>query len=400
MLRKIWYVAAKDLLQMTKDRMGLVWLIALPLLVMGIIGSMVSGSLSGSAVTATLPIVNDDGGSGATALIAVLRQTASLKVELRTDGAALEKAVRNGDQVGLLIIPKGYSVALHSPHPSAHVIYYAVDNNSDQRATIASYSVREVVQRMAWTSATGAAVTQAQLHAGGHDDPALTSRLVTEAGQRLSQAPPVVVQTENATGKTNYEDQAVPGYALMFALFGVSAGAGSILDEKEKGTFKRLLIAPLPPYAVLGGKMLSQFIQSVVQLTLLFAIGAALFRIDLGSSPLALALLVVCTSVAATGLSMVLACVVKTQRQLRPISTLIVLGFSAVGGSWVPLWLEPQWLQSLSKISITAWAMQAFNGLMIFDKGFIDVLPDIAALLIYGIVCLAVAGRLFRFREA
>jgi len=28
MLRKIWYVAAKDLLQLTKDRIGLIWLIA------------------------------------------------------------------------------------------------------------------------------------------------------------------------------------------------------------------------------------------------------------------------------------------------------------------------------------------------------------------------------------
>ena len=52
------------------------------------------------------------------------------------------------------------------------------------------------------------------------------------------------------------------------------------------------------------------------------------------------------------------------------------------------------------EVDFTAWAMQAFNGLMIFDKGLGDVLPNIAALLVYGIVCLMVAGRLFRFREA
>ena len=93
------------------------------------------------------------------------------------------------------------------------------------------------------------------------------------------------VQTVNATGrKVNFQDQTVPGYALMFPLFGITAGAGTILEEKEAGTFKRLLIAPLPPYALLGGKLLAQFIQSVVQLTVLFALGALLFKIDLGPS--------------------------------------------------------------------------------------------------------------------
>jgi hypothetical protein len=44
--------------------------------------------------------------------------------------------------------------------------------------------------------------------------------------------------------------------------------------------------------------------------------------------------------------------------------------------------------------------MQGFNGLMIFDKSFAQVLPYIAALFIYGLVCFAIARRVFRFREA
>ena len=134
------------------------------------------------------------------------------------------------------------------------------------------------------------------------------------------------MRTVNATGrKYNAQDNTVPGYALMFALFGVTAGAGAILEEKETGTFKRLLIAPLPPYALLGGKLLAQFIQSLVQLTVLFALGALLFKIDLGTSLPALALLIVGTSFAATGLGMILVSFIKSQRQLRPVTTLVVL---------------------------------------------------------------------------
>jgi ABC-2 type transport system permease protein len=402
MVRKIWYVAAKDLRQLTKDRMGMVWLIALPLILMSLLGSLFAGVSSGTAtVVATLPVVNHDTGSLSAALIDALRRTPSLKIAVQTDEAAARKAVRNGDQVGLLIIPRGFSAALEAPRPAAHVTYYAVAGNNDQRATIASYSVQSVVQRFAWTSATAGAVAQAQQRASGRVDPALTGALTAQASRQLAQAPPVSVQTVNATArKVNEQDQTVPGYAVMFALFGIAAGAGSILEEKESGTFKRLLIAPLPPYALLGGKMLAQFLQSLVQLTLLLAIGAVLFKIDLGPSLPALALLVVGTSLAATGLSMILVSFVRSQRQLRPVTTLIVLSFSAIGGSWLPLFLEPQWLQNVAKVTINAWAMQGFNGLMIFDKSFTDVLPAIGALFLYGIVCFVIAGRLFRFREA
>src|SRR5207248_9768447 len=127
-------------------------------------------------------------------------------------------------------------------------------------------------------------------------------RLAARAGRQLQAAPPVGVQAVNATGrKISFQDQTVPGYALMFALFGITAGAGTILEEKEAGTFKRLLIAPLPPYALLGGKLLAQFIQSVIQLTVLFALGALLFKIDLGPSIPALLFLTIGTSFAVTG---------------------------------------------------------------------------------------------------
>ena len=400
MLRKIWYVAAKDLSQLRRDRMGLVLLIVMPILVMSVLGALISGVTSNAkTVVVTLPVVDHDSGYASQALLDALRHAPSLKVQLHTNEDAMKSAVRNGNQPGLLIIPADFTASLESAHPCARVTYYAVAGNSDQRATIASYTVQNVVQHLAWATVTSDAITQAQQQAAGHANPALTSNLTAQASQQLQQAPPVSVQPVNATGRRyNYQDQTVPGYALMFALFGVMAGASSILEEKESGTLKRLLVAPLPAYALLGGKMLSLFIQSLLQLTLLFAAGVVLFKIDLGPSPLALALLIIGTSLAATGLSMILVSFVKTQRQVRPITTLVVLGFSAVGGSWLPYFEEPQWLQNVAKITINAWAMQGFNALMIFNQNFTQVLPYIGALFLYAIVCFLLAGRLFRFR--
>jgi ABC-2 type transport system permease protein len=244
-------------------------------------------------------------------------------------------------------------------------------------------------------------VTDAQTANGGQANPSAAQRLAAGAVQQLDSSPPVAMKTVNATGRNfNQEDNTVPGYALMFALFALSSGAGTILQEKEDGTFKRLLVAPLPPNALLGGKLLAQFIQTALQLSVLFVLGSLLFHIDLGASIPALALIIVGTSFAATGLGLILVSFVKNQRQLRPITTLIVLSFSALGGSWWPISIEPQWMQSLSKVTLNSWAMQGFNGLMIFDKSLAGVLPDIAALFVYGVVCFAVARRAFRFVEA
>jgi ABC-2 type transport system permease protein len=398
MIGKIWDIAVKDLLQLRKDRAALLMMFAVPLLLMAVLGSVFNSAESAGSVTVTLPVIDHDGGPQARALITALRHAPSLRVQMRHNQATAEKVVRDGDQVGLLIIPAGFSTAVKASH--AHATYYSVANNSSVEAQVAGNTVQNVVQRFAFQTVMAGAITRAQQVSHGSADPALTGRLMARANQQLSAAPPVALRSIGATGrKTNGIDNTVPGYALMFALFALTAGAGSILEEKESGTFKRLLIAPLPPYVLLGGKLLAQFIQTLVQLTVLFVLGALLFKINLGPSIPALALIIVGTAFAATGLGMILVSFVRTQRQLRPVTTLIVLTFSALGGSWWPISIEPQWMQSVSRVTLNSWAMQGFNGLMIFDKSFIQVLPDIAALFAYGLVCFAVARRTFRFRE-
>ncbi len=111
-------------------------------------------------------------------------------------------------------------------------------------------------------------------------------------------------------------------------------------------------------------------------------------------------LLILVTAFATTALGMLLVSVVKTRDQLQPITTLTVLTFSALGGSWFPLFLMPTWVQQISRVTLTSWAMTGFNNLMIFGKGFAAVLPSALALAIYGAVCFLLAIRLFHFQEA
>jgi ABC-2 type transport system permease protein len=183
-------------------------------------------------------------------------------------------------------------------------------------------------------------------------------------------------------------------------MFGVLGNAGSILVEKEQGTFKRLLMAPLPKYALLGGKLLAQFVIGVLQIALMFAFGALVFGVNLGRSIPTLILVTLATCWATTSMGLLLVALVKSRRQLGPITTMVVLGSAAIGGSWYPLFLMPQWLQQAARVTINAWSMDAYNRLMMFDAGLGDLWLNVLALGVYGAVCFGVGLRVFKFKEA
>jgi ABC-2 type transport system permease protein len=230
-------------------------------------------------------------------------------------------------------------------------------------------------------------------------DAAAIARAVGQASTTETATAQVETLTAGqAPPKLSAFDQAVPGYAILFALFGIQSAAATILQEKEDGTFRRLLIAPVQKYALLGGKLLAQFILTFMQLFILFVLGYLVFHIHIGSW-LAIIVMLLVTSFATTGLGILLISLVKTRRQLSPIVTLVTLVTSAIGGAWWPLSIEPAWMQQIAKIGVTAWAMEGFNGIMLFGQNLLQVVPSVLGLLGYGAICFIIALRFFRFQE-
>ncbi|MDQ6660028.1 MAG: ABC transporter permease [Chloroflexota bacterium] len=412
-MKTIWYIAKKDLLETLKDRNSFLLLLAVPLLLIAVIG-LAFGNIFGSGssqIAITVAVSNADSGSiGASIVNALKIDTAQLKVTVNQyqDSRQVTDQVANNSNVNAgVVIPAGTTnkvtaAAQNGTTPKNLIQFYALPSNNDPRATIVQNIVTSVItSQLAGTSAVGqvyAVCSQPGNHCA--QSTINTQAIAGSVGQASTVGGQSAVQALTAGNvvKMNSFDQLVPGYAVFFALFGINAAAGTILQEKEDGTFRRLLIAPIQKYALLGGKLLAQFILTLVQLVVLFGIGYFAFHLDIGSWPAVIALLV-CTSFAATGLGILLVSVVKTRRQLNPIVTLVVLITSAIGGAWWPLFLEPQWMQSIAKLGLTAWAMEGLNGTMIFGKGFMQVLPDILGLLAYGVICFVIAMRLFRFEQ-
>ncbi|GCF10932.1 ABC transporter permease [Dictyobacter arantiisoli] len=416
-MRTLWSIAKKDLLQVLKDRSALVLMLVVPLVLITVVG-FAFGSFYGdgsSQLQITVALSNQESAHDAfigkilTNALKINTSQLMITVHEYADPAQVISQVTSTSSdaaaVGI-VIPANASQTLlndlqQGSTPKNLVRFYSSPGSSDARVTVVQNIVHEVLQSQLVGSAGVGQVYQVCNHPGNHCaqntmDAIAIQAALTRASIQSDQA--IQSLTAGNAIKVGPFDQAVPGYAIFFSLFGLNAVAATILQEKEDGTFRRLLIAPIQKYALLGGKMLAQFLLTLAQLLILFLIGYFVFKMHIGNW-LAVILLLIGTSFAATGLGMVLVSLVRSRRQISPVVSLVTLVTSAIGGAWWPLFLEPTWMQQVAKIGITAWAMEGLNGTMILGKGFTEVLPDILALLVYGLICFIFAMRFFRFQE-
>jgi ABC-2 type transport system permease protein len=225
---------------------------------------------------------------------------------------------------------------------------------------------------------------------------------IVEVASQFTDPSPVQVVTESVSPAAASEfttfTQYVPGFAVMFLLFStVQAGAVSLIIEKEFGTLRRLIIAPLSKADIIGGKIASNFIKGFLQLAVLLAFGHFVFSLNLGGDLLALMILMAAISLASTALGLLVAVLVRTKDQADSIAQLIVLVMSAIGGSWWPLFIEPQFMQDMAHLTITAWAMDGFYDLFFYDLGLPGILKEVGMLLLMATLFFITAISRFRF---
>jgi len=415
-MKVLWYIAKKDLLQVLKDRNSFLLLLVVPMVLIIIIGFALSGVNSGSdQIAITVALSNQDNGyvgKNIADTLKIDKRTIKVTVNTYSNEKDVARAVQDGNAIVGVVIPAGTTDKLIATAQSKGVTsnlvqVYALPNSTDQRVIIVQNLVTSIVAGTVsgqYVSSAAVGQVNAVCNQPGNRcapqtiDPAAIAKSVGGAGRLNDQNAQVQLLTAGQAAKTNYFDQVVPGYAIFFALFGINSAAATILQEKEDGTFRRLLIAPIQKYSLLGGKMLAQFILTLVQLGVLFTVGYFAFHLDIPSWPAVIALLVG-ASFATTGIGILLVSIVKTRRQLNPVVTLVTLTTSAIGGTWFPLFLEPTWMQQFAKVGMAAWAMEGLNATMLYGKDFVSIIPNVLGLLGYGLICVLLALRFFRFQE-
>jgi len=412
-MRAALAVAGKELHVLAKDRGALAVLFLLPLVLASLFGSM-SQAMSQASTgekTVSLPIavVNQDTGEYGAQVANTLVGISALDAKLADSVAAATSMVTDGSVLAAVIVPEDFSASVDAYRPSK--VQVIIDPTKEQYSSLVTGIVNEVIGpvvlqgeiRYGVRTVMAAYPAFAQLSAEAQQAvQAQTLGVIMTQLQLQQQSPWIAVERRKLAGVEdksafNPYDYNIPSMTAMFAFFLVGVMAQSLWLEKEQGSFRRLLAAPISRGSIIAGKMLAYMLVVVLQVVVFFSVGGLVFGMSLGNSVAGLALITVTLAMSAAGLGMLLAAVTRNSRQADSLG--IVLGFvlAAAGGCiFYPLFQLGGIVGFVSRLTPHAQALIGFWKL--FDgAGIADVLPQAGALAAMGVAFFAVAMWRFRF---
>jgi len=189
----------------------------------------------------------------------------------------------------------------------------------------------------------------------------------------------------------------VPAWGMFAVFFIVISLSGNIIKEREDGSFTRLLTMPCPYWMYVLSKMLTYLFVCLLQLTLMFIMGVyvlpllGLPALALGHSLLALVLMSLSASLAAIGYGIAIGKIAVSSQQASVFGAISVVILAAIGGIWVPIFMMPHVMQTVSKLSPLNWGLSGFYDIFVRDGNWISVLPESAALFLFFIICFTIA---------
>jgi len=173
-------------------------------------------------------------------------------------------------------------------------------------------------------------------------------------------------------------DQSVTYYigatAILFLLFSAMQGAAISLDERKSGISDRLLVGPAGAIAMLTGKFLFLTLIGTIQAVIIVAVAHFAFGVPIAAHLSSLALACIGSAALASAIALLVASLSGSSAQMNTVSTFIVLLFSAIGGSMVPRFMMPDWLQSLGRFTPNHWSIEAFYGILARGQSAFDLL--------------------------
>ncbi|MCH2145627.1 MAG: ABC transporter permease [Phycisphaerales bacterium] len=362
-----------------RDRLGLGMFILVPIAFLTMFGMAFGGLGSGMNIKIKIGILDLDQSIQSAALIKAVEsgndrmQLVPLKGD---DSNAAMFIVRKGTYPGAVVIPKGFgSSLLEEGKPLALELYY--DTSNPVAPELAQGKLLEAAGR-----GLAPALIARQLEVLEQMAGPLTERqkmlrtMLSKAAETGTQPEGSTVIPMNTStipikaisSSTKQGDQSLVTYytgaiGMMFLMFSASTICGSLLEERENGLTGRLSALGISPTQMILGRFYFSTIIGIAQFIIMLAWAAFIFKVSFTETVqlVQLACLVPLAAAAASGLGLIVTVPCSTRRQQSTLSTIIVLLLSALGGSMVPSFMLPGYLQDAGAFAFNWWAIEAFQ---------------------------------------
>jgi len=378
----------KDLMELFRNRLGLIMLVLMPIFMMSMVGFIYPSETSISNIS--IALANEDEGYGAypsasaTLIIFLEQMNTHTGMMVITNASNLDEVrnmIQSGDVEGGIVIPSNFTSSLITGKQGTIII--VTDQSNPQMSTTLQIVLKQVFEQMGTMLAQQ---TVQQLNS-----------TVNESNS-LAIVKPYSIQTEGAVpGHSSYFDFIAPGIMAMTVMMSVMTGLpAAISHEKEVGTLDGMMAAPVNRLAIILGKTLAQTARGLLQGTLILMLAVALFGVTIHGSILLIFALLLLGVFSFVGFGVVITSFAKDQETAMMIMMTLMFPMMFLSGVFFPIQQMPWYMQSISKALPLTYLADALRKVMVLGAGVSIITVDLVVLVGFGVIMTAIAVPVFR----
>lgn len=410
LLYKLWRSFIKEILLLKRDIGGIVIIFVMPLLLIVTI-TLIQDSTFKNMEGSKIPIIFIDNDKSEISENIKKQLENSKTFELLTDfnEKSAEQAVFGGDYQMAIVIPKNLTKDINTNIDSKvqsivssfglETDSTAIKQNTAKAKDIRLYfdpatnisfknNVVNAVNKMVFEIENKKIYKAFQDQLGTTEDLKNNSLIVFKE---------ITPKKGNLDVLPNSVQHNVPAWALFAIFFIVVPLSINLVKEKSQGTSVRARISPTPYFIHILGKTFTYLIICVIQFLLMVAVGIYLFpymdlpQFDVTGKMLPLIIVTIFAGLAAIGFGVLLGTVADTQEQSAPFGATSVVVLAAVGGIWVPVFLMPEFMQTIAKFSPMNWGLNAYYDIILRSSGIGGIAKEITFLFLFYIAMVSIS---------
>lgn len=414
MLYKLWRAIWKEILLLKRDIGGIVIIFIMPLVLIITITLIQDSSfktLEGSKMPMIL--VDHDKGEVSQTIIDELKAGNTFEIVAKNhDEESAKKAVFNGEYQLAIVIPENLSRDLNA-------------NINEKVETIVSSFGVEIPEKSEKKITKTPENKEIHLYFDPATNPGFKSGIINTVdkmvfkienkkiykafqeqlgtGEDLNQNKNFITYKEIVPKSGDKEilpnsvQHNVPAWALFAIFFIVVPLSINLVKEKNQGTIIRLNSSPTPYFIHVLGKTFTYLVICLIQFLLMVVVGVYLFPyfdlpvFDISGKLLPMLFVTFFAGLGAIGFGVLLGTLADTQEQSAPFGATSVVILAAIGGIWVPVFMMPEFMQTISKFSPMNWGLNAYYDIILRNSSVFGVVKYCGLLFLFYIAMVSIA---------